>query len=98
LVGRIAVASDFNGQGAGTQLIRFIKIFSLDSYPDFCRFLVIDAYNSPSVLNFYLKSGFSTVFSTEEQERKAYKVKPDEELQTRYMFYDMIRWRDESLD
>jgi hypothetical protein len=37
-------------------------------------------------------------FSTEEQERQAYKIKPDEKLQTRYMFYDMIRWRDESYD
>ena len=96
LVGRIGVSRDFNGQGIGTQLIRYIKTFCLNSYPDFCRFLVVDAYNAPTVLDFYFKNDFSTVFSTEEQERKAYKIKPDEKLQTRYMFYDMIRWRDES--
>lgn len=98
LVGRLGVSQDFNGQGIGSQLIRYIKVFCLNSYPDFCRFLVIDAYNSPTVLGFYSKSGFSTVFSTEEQEREAYKIKTDEELQTRYMFYDMIRWRNESYD
>jgi GNAT superfamily N-acetyltransferase len=97
-VGRLGVSQDFNGQGVGSQLIHLIKGFCIDSYPDFCRFLVIDAYNSPSVLGFYLKNGFSTVFSTEEQERQAYKIKPDEALQTRYLFYDMIRWRDESDD
>jgi len=96
LVGRIGVSRGFSGLGIGTQLIRYIKIFCLNHYPDFCRFLVIDAYNSPSVLNFYLKNDFFTVFSTEEQERKAYKIKPEEKLPTRYMFYDMIRWRDES--
>jgi len=97
LVGRLGVTQEFNKQGVGTQLVRFIKIFCLNNYPDFCRFLVIDAYNSPSVLGFYLKSGFLTVFSTEEQERLAYKIKPDEELQTRYLFYDMIRWREGSI-
>jgi len=97
LVGRLGVSRDFNGQGIGTQLIRYIRIFCLNSYPDFCRFLVIDAYNTPSVLSFYQKNSFSPVFSTEEQERTAYKIKPDEELQTRYLFYDMIRWREGSI-
>ena len=98
LVGRLAVSQEFNGQGIGSQLMNYIKGFCIDKYPDFCRFLVIDAYNSSSVLGFYLKNGFSTVFSTEDQEREAYKIKPDESLQTRYLFYDMIRWRDESYD
>jgi GNAT superfamily N-acetyltransferase len=98
LVGRLGVSQEFNGQGIGRQLMKYIKGFCLSNYPDFCRFLVIDAYNSPSVLDFYQKNGFSTVFSTEEQERKAYNIKPEEILQTRYLFYDMIRWRDGSYD
>ena len=97
LVGRLGVSQDFNGQGVGSQLMNLIKGFCLDNYPDFCRFLVIDAYNNSSVLSFYQKNFFSTVFSTEEQEREAYKIKSDEELQTRYLFYDMIRWRDASI-
>ena len=97
LVGRLGVSQNFNGQGVGTQLMDFIKTYCLNHYPDFCRFLVVDAYNTPSVLSFYQKNFFSSVFSTEEQERTAYKIKPDEELQTRYLFYDMIRWREGSI-
>jgi len=96
LIGRLGVSQEFNGQGIGTQLMKLIKGFCIRNYPDFCRFLVIDAYNSPSVLGFYKKNNFSTVFSTEEQEREAYKINPEEVLQTRYLFYDMIRWRDGS--
>jgi len=97
LVGRLGIAQEFNGQGIGTQLMDFIKTYCLSNYPDFCRFLVVDAYNIPSVLSFYQKNFFSPVFSTEEQERLAYKIKSDEELQTRYLFYDMICWREGSI-
>ena len=94
LIGRLGVSSEFNGQGIGTQLMNLVKGFCIDNYSDFCRFLVIDAFNSPSVLSFYQKNNFSTVFSTEEQERKAYKIKPEEVLQTRYLFYDMVHWNE----
>ena len=93
LIGRLGVSQKFSGQGVGTQLIDFVKAYCISNYPDFCRFLIIDAYNSPSVLSFYQKNNFSTVFSTEEQERKAYKIKTEEVLQTRYLFYDMIHWQ-----
>ena len=96
LIGRFGVSIEFNGQGIGSQLMNYIKGYCIDKFPDFCRFLVIDAYNSSSVLGFYQKNNFSTVFSTEEQERKAYNMKSEEFLQTRYLFYDMIRWRDGS--
>jgi len=96
LIGRFGVSLEFNGQGIGSQLMNYIKGYCIDKFPDFCRFLVIDAYNSPSVLGFYQKNNFSTVFSTEEQEREAYKIKPEEILQTRYLFYDMMRWREGS--
>ena len=98
LVGLLGVSQEFNGQGVGSQLLRYIKAYCLTKYPDFCRFLVIDAYNSPSVLKFYQKNNFLPVFSTDEQERKAYKIKPEEFLQTRYLFYDMIRWQEGSGD
>lgn len=96
LIGRFGVSQEFNGQGIGSQLMNYIKGYCIDKFPDFCRFLVIDAYNSPSVLSFYQKNNFLTVFSTEEQEREAYKIKPEEILQTRYLFYDMMRWREGS--
>ena len=40
-----------------------------------------------------LKNTFHTVFSSVEQEKETYKQPPSEELHTRYMFYDMMLWR-----
>ena len=84
------------GEGEGVssyQLIDIIKDFCLMRFPDFVRFLLVDAYNEPAVIGFYQKNKFTTVFSTEEQEKETYRQTPSEPLQTRYMFYDMIQWR-----
>jgi GNAT superfamily N-acetyltransferase len=94
LIGRLGVATEFNGQGIGSQLMYAIKIFCFDQFPDFVRFLLVDAYNKSEVIGFYQKNKFTPVFSTEEQEKEAYHQPPSEILQTRYMFYDMIQWRD----
>jgi GNAT superfamily N-acetyltransferase len=93
LIGRLGVASEFKGQGIGSQLIDYIRFYCLTFYPDFCRFLLIDAYNNSSVLNFYLRNDFNPVFSTEEQERNIYKINAAASLHTRYLFFDMIRWK-----
>jgi GNAT superfamily N-acetyltransferase len=66
LVGRLGVSLAFGRMGVGSQLMDYIKGYCLTTYPDFCRFLLIDAYNNPSILNFYQKSDFFPVFSTEE--------------------------------
>jgi ribosomal protein S18 acetylase RimI-like enzyme len=94
LIGRLGVAKDFCGQGIGSQLLAFIKYFCSINYPNLCRFLLVDAYNDSAVLNYYRKNGFDTVFSTEDQERDYYKkTNKTEPLRTRFMFYDMMRWK-----
>ena len=93
LIGRLGVATEFNGQGVGSQLIDFIKDFCLIQFSGFVRFLLVDAYNEPNVIRFYQKHNFVPVFSTEEQEKEIYHQSPSESLRTRYMFYDMIQWR-----
>ena len=93
LIGRLGVSTEFNGQGVGSQLMDVIKDFCLMRFPDFVRFLLVDAYNEPAVIGFYQKNKFSAVFSTEEQEKETYRQSPSDPLQTRYMFYDMIQWR-----
>ena len=45
LIGRLGVATEFNCQGVGSQLIRLIKDFCIANFPDFIRFLLVDAYN-----------------------------------------------------
>ena len=93
LIGRLGVATKFGGQGTGSQLVGIIKDFCLVNFPDFVRFLSVDAYNEPAVINFYQKNDFTTVFSSEEQEKETYRQLSSDTLTTRYMFYDLIQWR-----
>ena len=97
LIGRLGVATEFGGQGTGSQLLDFIKDFCLLNYPGFARYLLVDAYNEPTVLKFYQKNDFTAVFSSEEQEKEAYRQPPSEILRTRYMFFDMIQWRNRAM-
>ena len=94
LIGRLGVSTEFSGQGVGSQLIEAIRNFCLKQFPDFVRFLLVDAYNEPAVIAFYQKNDFTPVFSTEEQEKETYGQSPSDFLRTRYMFFDMILWRD----
>jgi ribosomal protein S18 acetylase RimI-like enzyme len=91
LIGRLGVSVEFSGQGIGSQMLDFIKYFCFGNYQ--CRFLVVDAYNKPEVLHFYQKNGFQTVFSTEEQEQENKRLNGVTSLRTRYMFFDMIHWK-----
>jgi ribosomal protein S18 acetylase RimI-like enzyme len=93
LIGRLGVAVDYRSQGIGSQLMVFIKQYCFDSFPNFGRFLLVDAYNEPAVLNFYKKNDFLVVFSSEEQEREYYRPNTTEQLRTRYMYYDMMYWK-----
>ena len=93
LIGRLGVSIKFSGMGIGSQLLNFIKLFCFDNFRFSCRFLLVDAYNKPEVLNFYQKNGFITLFSTEEQERENKKINTTSTLNTRFMFFDMINWR-----
>ena len=94
LVGRLGVATEFNGQGVGSQMMDIVKDFCLVHFPDFVRYLLIEAYNEPAIVGFYQKNDFTTVFSTEAQEKQNYRQQPIEALQTRYMFFDLIKWRE----
>jgi len=97
LIGRLGVSVEYSGQGVGSQLIGFIKDFCLIQFPDFVRFLLVDAYNEPAIVGFYRKNNFTAVFSTEEQEKETYRQLSSEPLQTRYMFYDMMLWRNKMM-
>jgi ribosomal protein S18 acetylase RimI-like enzyme len=99
LIGRLGVAVEFGNQGIGSQLLEAVKQLCSSNYPNLARFLLVDAYNDPSVLQYYRKNGFVPVFSVEEQERNYYKRPDDTEpLRTRLMYYDMIQWEKKSVD
>jgi len=54
-------------------LIKVIKNICLFQYPDFIRYLLVDAYNEPAIIGFYQKNEFALVFSTEEQGKQNYR-------------------------
>ena len=90
LIGRIGVNETFQGHCVGTQLMDFIKAwFCHEDNKTGCRFVVVDAYNSDKVLNYYLKNGFRFLFGTEADERTYYEISEDEAIRTRLMYYDL---------
>ena len=99
LIGRLGVNSEFAGQGIGSETLDFIKgWFFSSSNKTGCRFVIVDAVNEPAVIAFYQKNGFQPLFSTEEQEC-AYTIGKKEtqtKLDTRLMYFDLLKMRKEA--
>lgn len=92
LVARLGVDKKYASQGIGSDVLNFIKVWFLDPMNKTgCRFILIDAYNTPSTLSFYSRNGFSLVFSTEEQEKSYRTISQNKELNTRLMFCDLMK-------
>jgi hypothetical protein len=96
LIGRLGVSKGFRyitgeEKTIGDQLMDFIKAWFIDkSNKTGCRFLVVDAYNEESPLNYYKRNGFVELFSTEEQEKQATNMPNDKKLLTRLLYFDLI--------
>ena len=69
LIGRLGINVEFAHRGIGSELMEFIKSWFIDTgNKTGCRFLIVDAYNEEIPLGYYLKNGFTFLFSTESQE------------------------------
>ena len=102
LIGRIGVSKDFARQSVGSEVLDFIKEwFADESNKSGCRFVIVDAVNTPDVLSFYQRNGFRFLFSTELQEDLYTDPPKDEEerhersqsprhLNTRIMYFDLL--------
>ncbi|GHT67011.1 N-acetyltransferase [Bacteroidia bacterium] len=94
LIGRLGVNNDYNGRGIGTELVTYIKqLIAIPTNTCACRYLTVDAYNNPATIRFYEANGFQTLFSTEKQEKEHIGLLNDEELKTRIMFFDLIKYK-----
>ncbi|MCC8037019.1 MAG: N-acetyltransferase [Bacteroidales bacterium] len=90
LIGRFGINQDFKHQHIGTDAMNLIKQMACDAKSrSACRFLIVDAYNDPIPLSFYEANGFKFVFSSEQQEKEAYRGV--DFLHTRLMFFDLIK-------
>ena len=73
----------------GSQLIRFVKDwFRAEDNKTGCRFLVVDAYNSPKTLNFYQRNGFRFLHRDDEEEKSYYQINSTR-ISTRLMYFDL---------
>ena len=91
LVARLGVSKDFRSMHIGSDVLSYLKLWFLDPYNKTgCRFVIVDAYNSPSTIAFYEQNGFTTVFSTEQQEKDYRHITSESPLSTRLMYYDLM--------
>lgn len=91
LVARLGVSSEFRSRHIGSDVLEFIKIWFIEPLNKTgCRFVIVDAYNTPRTMAFYEQNGFTTVFSTEQQEKDYRHITSEAPLSTRLMFYDLM--------
>ena len=91
LVARLGVSLSFRSKHIGSDVLENIKYWFLDPYNKTgCRYVLVDAYNSPSTISFYESNGFATVFSSEEQEKEYRHIAEERPLNTRLMYFDLM--------
>ena len=76
----------------GSDVLDFIKLWFIEPLNKTgCRFVIVDAYNTPSTMAFYEQNGFKVVFSAEQQEKDYRHITSETSLSTRLMFYDLMQ-------
>lgn len=93
LIGRLGVGKAFQGQEyrIGAQVMDFIKSwFRSPDNKTGCRFVLVDALNTPHALTYYERNGFKPLFPRMEDEKEFYDVPQDEELRTRMYYFDLL--------
>ena len=96
LIGRLGVNRNYRfiqgeTERTGKQLMDFIKSWFIDgANKTGCRFIVVDSYNTQGPLKYYADNEFVPLFSTEDQEKEFTGLKPEDSLETRLMYYDLI--------
>jgi GNAT superfamily N-acetyltransferase len=83
-IGRLGVSKDYARQNIGSQLMSAIKYDFINGNKTGCRFIIVDAYKDPRVINFYEKNGFKFLSGK------------DEKKDTRLMVYDLIQYANTS--
>lgn len=78
-IGRLGVCRDYQRKKIGSHLLFVIKHLFMDANRTGCRFITVDAYNSPETIAFYEKNDFQFLASS------------DEGKPTRHMYFDLIR-------
>lgn len=92
LIGRIAVAKEFQGKEfrIGSQIMDFVKDwFAADDNKTGCRYVLVDAMNNEHTLKYYERNGFKPLFPRVADEKEFYHIM-GEELKTRMYYFDLL--------
>ena len=93
LVGRLGVNKAFQGREyrVGAQIMDFIKsLFDGVDNKTGCRFILVDAVNTPHTIRYYERNGFIPLFPRIENEKDYYGIDASENLRTRMYYFDLI--------
>lgn len=91
LIGRLGTDVKFVGQGFGSAVLCFIKTWVQTKMLTGCRFLIVDAYNTPNTIHFYQKNDFHFLIEDERLEAKYMGIGVGRlPLNTRLMYYDLL--------
>lgn len=97
LLAQLAVFDGFSGNDIGKEVLDFIKSWFINPLNKTgCRYLVVDAINTPKVLKFYKDNGFEYIFASDEEEMQymSRSIKVDNGTifrKTRLMVYDLMQ-------
>ena len=92
LIGQMGVDRNFKGLNVGSQVLNYIKYwFTHPANKTGCRFLIVDALNEDKVIEFYRKNGFNLVYDSEDEEKEAFMIDPEQYLRQRFMCCDLLR-------
>ena len=88
LIGRLCVFDNFRHLDVGREMMDLIKTLAVNpENPSAARYLVVDAVNTPKVLDYYLNNGFDFLFSSDEEEMNCLRKTS---CPTRLMYFDLI--------
>ncbi len=90
LLAQLAIFDEYSDLHVGDELMGLIKVWILTvANLVAARYLIVDAVNSPKVIDFYSRNNFKMVFASEEEE-KQFEGKTDKDiLNTRFMLTDL---------
>lgn len=98
LIGELCVFDGFGhktfGYNIADEMMDLIKTIAID--PDnnsSSRYLVVDALNSPDVVEYYKRNGFEFLFSSDEEELEHLRSgdsHDEQKCRTRLMFFDLV--------
>ena len=98
LIGELCVFDGFGhktfGYNIADEMMNLIKTIAID--PDnntSSRYLIVDALNSPEVIEFYKRNGFEFLFASDEEELEHLRSGHSSDVQncrTRLMFFDLV--------